>query len=504
MEKINLAGNGQWVLAKSNQLFGQNETHEVEVHPHIDHLYRIKDHIARSGKPSMPISEIKKGGFPQNIVDSMPRDAKGGVTTQMLDDHIAGLPKHKVVVTTAPYTWGAQTHHPGAQESVVSIGLHPDTAASLEEIDRKALGKQHNLIEGATGNQIGWARIDTNKPNHWHVDEIQSDLNNTDKIAALTGTSPKHINREVQADESHPLRPLQRQMHEAVNNFNKLFTHLQNLESSGEERPESLNKELSDLREKASDAAKTYEKAVNEHGKKRYDPNKLLNTLSHGHEDPQHLIHSVVNALARKKGVSSLSMDTPYDQAEQSNLSSESTRDEGEFSDYFNSNLDKANDALWPKMQDLIKDPSQISNPNLKSALEKIGVDNFRKLIQSSPTSRGVPMHIYQSAAKNNMKDEIQKLSIPEIDALNDSAYNYQTDVDTYMNSDKSQAKNKIYKLPVHFTNTYDKRPKKLGFQNLPKKQILGVGDDNDEVQYSPVFKTIKDLKEKLNKVKRM
>ena len=50
------------------------------------------------------------------------------------------------------------------------------------------------------------------------------------------------------------------------------------------------------------------------------DPKKMLEHLSLGHDDPQHMLHSAANALARKLNVKSTSMDTPEDQAEKSVL----------------------------------------------------------------------------------------------------------------------------------------------------------------------------------------
>jgi tRNA-binding EMAP/Myf-like protein len=42
MEKVTYLYNGQWSLAKTEQPFQAGEIHELEVHPHIDHLYKVK------------------------------------------------------------------------------------------------------------------------------------------------------------------------------------------------------------------------------------------------------------------------------------------------------------------------------------------------------------------------------------------------------------------------------------------------------------------------------
>lgn len=50
------------------------------------------------------------------------------------------------------------------------------------------------------------------------------------------------------------------------------------------------------------------------------DKEDMLTFLSHGHEDPQHALHSAVNALGRKLGIKSMSMDTSEDQSKKSQL----------------------------------------------------------------------------------------------------------------------------------------------------------------------------------------
>jgi hypothetical protein len=106
--------------------------------------------------------------------------------------------------------------------------------------------------------------------------------------------------------------------------------------------------------------------------------------------------------------------------------------------------------------------------------------------------------------------EKIRNLSGPEIDAVEDLMSDHNrtlTSAFNRANPDYEQTSKPSTidwkSMPVHFLNTYHKRPRQLGYQSLPKKNILGESSHTDQqVQYSPVFKTIKLLKDKLKKIK--
>jgi len=123
------------------------------------------------------------------------------------------------------------------------------------------------------------------------------------------------------------------------------------------------------------------------------------------------------------------------------------------------------------------------------------------------------------------LSSEGKSLTIPEKDAVKDYLRLYHNRIKDHVAAHSPELnevrakikaeKEKIElspeqkaKIPVHVLNTYDKRPKKLGYQNLPKNEIMPDMSDKDipnqQVQFSPVFKAIAELKNKLNKIKGM
>jgi hypothetical protein len=264
--------------------------------------------------------------------------------------------------------------------------------------------------------------------------------------------------------------------------------------------------------EKAATAPKpTDTKALHEH-------------LSHGHEDPQHAIHSAVNALGRKMGVNSVSMDTPEDQARQSGLKEHD--DDGDDID------DDIQNRVWQRMvahhpeawnNELEKlksgEHNSLNNPYFKSALEKIGgIDTLTKLANASTgTGSSVDLNSNASHVDYNNNDrrpwnelkgdektltgKIQKLSDPESHALEELLHNHNEKVYDRANENLgNQAGNKGHEkaeLPVHQQLTYNKRPKKLGATIKDKKEILGDDpeDEAKQIQYMKLHKKLTALR---------
>jgi hypothetical protein len=512
MEKIRHLANGQWQLSKSTQDFNNaGETHEVEVHPDMDHLYRVKSMISRSGKPSMQVGDIKKKGVSESIINKLPRDASGKVTPEMIDEHISRLPKQKVVIKTAPYTWDVQKHHPDSKQHAVSVQFHPDTMSGVDPDTaskmKDLLQNQHNLIPSDNdSNQIGWSRIDSSKPDHWHIDEIQSDFNSKQKIINSNGMNEEQwMDRAVDNEYDDMQRNAEHPLHQRLINDGQSHELTDDVRQHLLPKWRGYQKELAEMHQGAH-------------------VDKVLKILSHGHEDPQHLIHSAVNALARKKDVKSLSMDTLKDQAKQSGLDVGNTQSTG--FDYIN-NQDgpKIHEKLWQEETSKLKDPahSAYSNPNFKSALDKIPLEDLENAARQVSGADMITPGGFRV-----LSSETKRLTMPERDAVMDYLRNYHTTIKEHVAASDPKL-GEIYKkmkasknreadlelspeekagVPVHVLNTYDKRPKKLGYQNLPKNQIMpDMSDENNpnqQVQFSPVFKAIAELKNKLNKIKGM
>jgi hypothetical protein len=449
--------------------------HTVEIHPDIDHLYNVKNFAQSDPRGRVKVGDIKRNKALSHMADKVPRDANGWVTPDAIDKHIEGLPKKKINLKVIPYNMKSQQHRElqdGQHQYVVSAELHPETLMNMKPEERKAWdgikdtqhkfmspvesdeGDDYNSLggdneefdpkESSGKHQMGWARIDPYKGNieetpgegsgskwsfepnhgHWHVDEIQSDFQNKDKM----------------------------------------------------------------------------------------DHKELMDTLSHGHEDPQHAIHSAVNALGRKMGVKSMSMDTPESQAKQSGLREfeDNGPDDGSYipraialltedaKHHIDEHLNNE------KIEDAIKNHP---NPYLKSALKKLSPDKIREIgfdgVTGSEPTDTVHNHIHGAYQTQQMKD----MSGPERDALQeyfndimDSGPSWQSDryqdivhgdTDDAARLDAPRTK---AKLPVHQIDTYEKRPKKLGAEIKPKKEILGEDPDDDEgeVQYMKLHKRLK------------
>lgn len=462
MEKLTKSSNGQWSLYETlekwalqtsiqqpsiHDLIGK--THTVEVHPHLDHLHNIKGAIKESGKPHMSIGDIKKKGFSSTIVDSLPRDANGRVTPEMIDEHIAKLPKQKVQIKVVPYEMASQQHREGVPQYTVSVGLHPENKLKSDPAIQNSWNSLKNNQHDLNGleDQIGWARIDPFKvddgkitPNdkHWHVDEIQSDFHQPDSIE-----------------------------------------------------------------QKQSRSNSTKQQA---------SPEVMHNYLSHGHDDPNHLIHSAVNELARKNGIESMSMDTPEDQARQSMLSSEYTDDSRENAEQHGHVI--ADDQHSNDLQEHIKenykkehhdaDVENTKNPYLKSALKKFGHEKASELLSNSSG--------YNAAeAAKDILDSEQSLSDPEKHVLIEYVHNKSKEknwpdrdsnkysdlesdeMDNYLAEHGDTEGDNSREVPVHHMNTYKKRPKTLGMKPESKIKILGTdpNDDQEEVQYMRLHKKL-------------
>jgi hypothetical protein len=331
----------------------------------MDHLYNVKGMIQQSGKSHMQLGDIKRAGVSSALIKKLPRDARGRISPEMIDKHIEGLPKHKVQIDIVPFDMNAQKHREDIPQYVATVGFHPETIKKMRprhrEMWENIKDDQHNFSSETYNSfiphsdQIGWARIDpyfvTHKENketdtldtsyspnkgHWHVDEIQSDFNSANKIDGAIKAQKYDelwgkIYDEIEVDKKHPL-------HESFNEIKAATKEIERIKQEwddkyvhpevGEPLPpgyetDPVYKEICSRQQKMTEK---FHEAMDNAVLKEYDTLPKQDSagfhqlLSHGHEDPQHLMHSAINALARKHGISSISMDTPKDQAEQSGL----------------------------------------------------------------------------------------------------------------------------------------------------------------------------------------
>jgi hypothetical protein len=382
----------------------EGNTHTVEIHPHIDHLYRVKNMI-KENDGDVHISKIKKMGLSPKILDDIPRNNKGRVKTEDIDKHIESLPKTKVNVKVVPYSGfaGEQKHRMGNDQYTLVATMHPEEKEkmnpTLQAMWNKAKYKQHRVDPDhgsiSRSDQIGWVRVDPHhnkegdqKPhNHWHLDEIQSDFQTPNKVRnavssyvfggenpnAYAQTHPEYYNvsdelqQAAMDDPDHPLAQAWENM-------------------SDEDKDDPNNEEAHDiLQDHVAQAIKErypehFQDAETNHA-------ALLNHLSMGHDDPQHALHSIANQMGRKLGVESTSMDMPDDQATKSVLRTgvrgEPRRrtwfppfNENSFRDnHIDSGLmssDETKDKVWEDhSKDIVKGLSQ--DEDFRSAVDKIG-----------------------------------------------------------------------------------------------------------------------------------
>lgn len=587
--KITYLNNGQWTLAKSataapklaephNMPAIHNEvgkTHTVEIHPDIDHLYNVKNFAQQDPRGKVKVMDIKKHPDLKHMANKVPRDANGWVTPEGIDKHIEGLPKKKVNVKVLPFNMRAQQHRdlPGDRmQYVASMELHPDTLKNMKPEERETWNnfrhQQHEFSNGPSSqpehrsgeNQFGWARIDPwkRKPNpeydaeklkygknhsnprtsaksvepnhgHWHMDEIQSDFQNKDRLKPLNTTArAKHeVNRDMDADRNHPLHSLRQAVLDASDKWDKsqMGPEAYGANEGDDEGGVARHKRIQEhpdhkaLNEARNEHDKKRDELINEKSahfnkEKQADPKVMHEHLSHGHEDPQHAIHSAVNALGRKMGVTSTSMDTPKDQAEQSNLKTHED-DEGDREEEMMDHLADLHPNSWRHELEKLKSGKHHANDNpyFKTAIEKIGgLDNLTKLAnRSTGTGSGVDLgsnadaaddhdgHSFESGryVPGKLAAAVEKLSGPESDALEGVLHDYNNNLRDYIddnlmdqNDDGTPAE---AELPVHQQLTYGKRPAKLGYKTKDKAEVLG-DDPNDkqkEVQYNKLHKKL-------------
>jgi hypothetical protein len=335
MEELFIKSNGQWVLEKAAPKLNPTKMvegkHTVEVHPDIDHLYNVKGLINESGKNSMKISHLKQQGVDHGIIKKLPRDAHGNVTPDMIDKHIESLPKHKVDIHVKPSDVESQKHNSNPQ-MVATVHMSDHRFSLMNPADRKKFNTLHqHSFATDPSKQVGWGRIDDTSHGNWHIDEIQSDLQHLGKL---------DINSDEIWDQSR--NAIDNWLSEKKGTGHPSWGKINTLNEKMREKDIGVAAMHEHWREMTQEASKhipsvapwVKDEAMSEGGHwsiidpnhfKNSDDKRLIDHISHGHKDPQHMIHSALNALARKHNVGSISMDTPEDQTKQSKLNSVTT-----------------------------------------------------------------------------------------------------------------------------------------------------------------------------------
>ena len=532
-------------------------THTVEIHPHMDHLYRVKDHLKEKGG-SGHISAMKKMGLSPDVLASIPRDGKGKVTADGIDKHIESLPKKKVDLSVLP-DFTEQQKHRKNPTFAVSMSMPKDEVDKMSDKTKDLWGRiktnQHSIgqdgeldaqgrrnssdEEGATPypDRVGWVRVDPHhnkegeakEHDHWHMNEIQSDFQNPKKIKYRLGNDapvedhPKYDqtlqDEEAAAaeDKDHPLA--QRYKENESSNFNV-------------DRSREIAK-----RDHVENVLRKKDPSYFQHGTPE-EQEELLNHISLGHDDPQHALHSALNQLGRKLGVESTSIDMPKDQGNKSALQSTTgpNRPAFQFNEqqYRNHHINSGNmssqeqkDSTWGEGggEDLMKEHRD--DPDFSSAVGKLGgMDKLKEFagIAHQQTHGGhfegehgdwtdvgedgpsVPNHHKLNDDEKNalssflleyhgkVQDAVPESSLNEERTRQEAAHNERYPIEEEKKRD----------LPVHQINTYKKRPKKLGFKPTDKDALLGQDsrDNKTQVQFSKLHKNIRDIRALLKKIK--
>jgi hypothetical protein len=149
---------------------------EVNINPATEKLKHLKGQIEEMGGSVHKNKLDNKGaGVPAQLFDG-----KGMLSAQSIDNYLESLPKERYGVTWGKRS-GCQRHDREAPQKVLQLNL---TNAHINQLKQSGLWEEfqrQHAMSYASGHPVlrhtlGWARIDDTQPDHWHVDEIQSDL----------------------------------------------------------------------------------------------------------------------------------------------------------------------------------------------------------------------------------------------------------------------------------------------------------------------------------------
>jgi hypothetical protein len=249
-----------------NILQPYTDTTEIHVHPGVERLKHLKGMLLdQSGGDENKLVHKKTlpgsgDGLPKELFNS-----QGHTSAAVFENYIKSLPKHKFLLSYDHWN-GMQQHQPGDQ-LVMQLNTTDEMIQKLKDegvydMFKGIAQSSHRSGHPVRNHTIGWSRIDTSQPNHFAIDEIQSDLGQsvTHQIKAMKEGSPRK--------------------------------QKQTLFHMGAQTPEEADDKIK----------------------------KIQSIVSGGFKTPNHAIHAAVHELARQKGIKTTSMDTLEDQKVQSGV----------------------------------------------------------------------------------------------------------------------------------------------------------------------------------------
>jgi len=155
-----------------------DDAHDIHLHPATEKLKHLKGLVQEKG------GTVAKKDLPQQYQNlGQLFDGKGNMTEQTIDKYLHDLPKHKFNVSYGKWDSSLQTHDDGESgpQKVLQVNLTNDHVKQLKEQGlydtfRKLHEMSYRSGHPVRKHSLGWARIDDSHPDHWHIDEIQSDL----------------------------------------------------------------------------------------------------------------------------------------------------------------------------------------------------------------------------------------------------------------------------------------------------------------------------------------
>lgn len=157
-----------------NELVGG---HEISIHPHVEKLKHLKGKLDEAG------GVVHKNDLPNKGqgIDGPLFDGRGLLTSNNVDRHAENLPKTKFNVSWSEWD-GAQKHDEDSPpQKVLQLNMTNDHIKKIKEEGLWDTFKKIHEMSHSSGHPVryhtlGWARIDDSHPDHWHIDEIQSDI----------------------------------------------------------------------------------------------------------------------------------------------------------------------------------------------------------------------------------------------------------------------------------------------------------------------------------------
>lgn len=144
----------------------------VEVAFGTNKLRQIRDYIRSKGKDAMSPKELPAGDW------KVGRDKAGNISADLIDQHIASLPRVKYGVSEG--SWRGAQRHSNEPSYVFQLNLSTDQVRKLKEAGVYETFRRMHEASNRSGHPVGlaglgWVRW-TGDEKGVHIDEVQSDL----------------------------------------------------------------------------------------------------------------------------------------------------------------------------------------------------------------------------------------------------------------------------------------------------------------------------------------